>query len=363
MAAFVSVVIPVYNTEPYLEECVWSVLRQTYPDLELILVDDGSDDGSRELCERLSREDRRIRVLSQEHRGVSAARNAAISAPSMQASSECGQSAGEYLFFLDSDDSIHPELLQKLCSLAEKTNAAIVSSDLLWVRESVQIPVEEETQEEKYIYLDNQTALNSFCTTVEGGKLLGTLGGKLVRRGALKALLFDETMGRGEDTKFLYQILEQGADVAILQRKWYYYRQRQSSASHIKTPESCYDCYQCYQYISGLELAQGRTVSAILMEQYAVDYLVKGYCVSRLEHNKQSTVFGRKLGRSELKAPAFSLLAPTNRVRIFLAFYCYPLYLFLSWTLRMLRKGKRRCAAWLKKTSAPAAGYAEQSAR
>lgn len=363
MAAFISIIIPVYNTEPYLEECVWSVLRQTYPNFELILVDDGSNDGSRELCERLSWEDRRIRVLCQEHRGVSAARNAAISAPPMQASSECGQSVGENLFFLDSDDSIHPELLQELCSLAKKTNAAIVSSDLFWFREKVQIPSEEAAREEEYIYMDNQTALNSFCTTAEGGRLLGTLGGKLIRRGALKTLLFDETMGRGEDTKFLYQILEQGADVAILQRKWYYYRQRQSSASHIKTPESYYDCYQCYQYISGLELAQGRTVNAILMEQYAVDYLVKGYCVSRLEHNKQSTVFGKNLGRSELKAPEFSLLAPVNRARIYLAFYCYPLYLFLRWTLRMLQKGKRRCAAWLKKAPAPAAGPAEQSAR
>ena len=89
----VSVVIPVYNVKPFLERCVQSVLRQTYKDLEIILVDDGSTDGSGELCDQLALSDQRIRVIHQENQGLSGARNTGIR-----------QATGEYIIFLDSDD-------------------------------------------------------------------------------------------------------------------------------------------------------------------------------------------------------------------------------------------------------------------
>jgi glycosyltransferase involved in cell wall biosynthesis len=89
----VSVVIPVYNVERYLERCVQSVLRQTYKDLEIILVDDGSTDGSGELCDKIAERDSRVRVIHQENQGLSGARNTGIH-----------QATGEYVIFMDSDD-------------------------------------------------------------------------------------------------------------------------------------------------------------------------------------------------------------------------------------------------------------------
>lgn len=89
----VSVVIPVYNVKPYLERCVNSVLRQTYKDLEIILVDDGSTDGSGELCDDIITCDQRIRVIHQENQGLSGARNTGIR-----------QANGDYIIFMDSDD-------------------------------------------------------------------------------------------------------------------------------------------------------------------------------------------------------------------------------------------------------------------
>ncbi len=89
----VSVVIPVYNVKPYLERCVNSVLRQTYKDLELILVDDGSTDGSSELCDQIATTGQHIHVIHQRNQGVSAARNTGIR-----------EAKGEYLIFMDSDD-------------------------------------------------------------------------------------------------------------------------------------------------------------------------------------------------------------------------------------------------------------------
>ncbi len=89
----VSVVIPVYNVKPYLERCVQSVLRQTYKDLEIILVDDGSTDGSGEMCDDIATRDQRICVIHQENQGLSGARNTGIH-----------HATGEYIIFLDSDD-------------------------------------------------------------------------------------------------------------------------------------------------------------------------------------------------------------------------------------------------------------------
>ncbi len=89
----VSVIIPVYNVKAYLERCVNSVLHQTYKDLEIILVDDGSTDGSDELCDQIATKDQRIRVIHQENQGLSGARNTGIH-----------EARGEYLVFIDSDD-------------------------------------------------------------------------------------------------------------------------------------------------------------------------------------------------------------------------------------------------------------------
>lgn len=106
----ISIIIPVYNVAPYLKTCVSSVLQQTHKDLELILVDDGSTDGSGELCETLANEDKRIRVVHQSNQGLSAARNTGIN-----------HATGDYLAFLDGDDEyIIKDGLQQLASIAEQ---------------------------------------------------------------------------------------------------------------------------------------------------------------------------------------------------------------------------------------------------
>lgn len=103
-----SIIVPVYNCTKSLNYCVQSALQQTYPDWQLILVDDGSSDGSGELCDRLAAEDERIRVIHKPNGGVSSARNAGIEAAS-----------GEYIAFCDSDDYLEPDYLATLLQTAE----------------------------------------------------------------------------------------------------------------------------------------------------------------------------------------------------------------------------------------------------
>lgn len=115
---FLSVIIPVYNVEKYLTECVESVLGQTYRDYEIILVDDGSTDSGGAMCDDYARKDHRIRVIHQPNGGLSAARNTGLKAAS-----------GKYVYFLDSDDYIEDCTLEHLASLAEQEAADVVFFD------------------------------------------------------------------------------------------------------------------------------------------------------------------------------------------------------------------------------------------
>lgn len=101
----ISIIIPIYNTKPYLNRCIQSVLNSTFKDFELILIDDGSTDQSPELCRKYCKKDSRVKFISQEHQGVSSARNHGIE-----------ESHGEWIVFIDSDDFISQDFLEAIVS-------------------------------------------------------------------------------------------------------------------------------------------------------------------------------------------------------------------------------------------------------
>ena len=110
----ISVIVPVYRVEEYLERCVKSILSQTYKNLEVILVDDGSPDQCPAICDAWAEKDARVKVIHQENKGLSGARNAGIDAAS-----------GEYLAFVDSDDYVSPHFIEELYQLLQDTGCAI----------------------------------------------------------------------------------------------------------------------------------------------------------------------------------------------------------------------------------------------
>ncbi len=111
----ISIIVPIYNTAPYLKDCISSVLRQTFDSFELILVDDNSTINCQKICQQACKRDNRIRFIHcPEHKGISHARNQGIEA-----------SSGIYLFFLDSDDCIHPQLLEQMLKQAVHTHSDI----------------------------------------------------------------------------------------------------------------------------------------------------------------------------------------------------------------------------------------------
>ena len=112
----VSVIIPVYNVEPYLKQCMDSVVGQTLKDIEIICVDDGSTDGSLDILREYAAEDNRIQIIEQKNAGAGAARNNGMR-----------HATGKYLSFLDSDDFFEPRMLEKAYDLAEKDQADFVA--------------------------------------------------------------------------------------------------------------------------------------------------------------------------------------------------------------------------------------------
>ena len=103
MRDLVSVIIPVYNVQKYLLKCVESVINQTYTNIEIILIDDGSKDTSGKICDEIAEKDQRIRVIHTENRGVSAARNMGLSF-----------AVGEFVTFVDSDDTVNSKFVEEL---------------------------------------------------------------------------------------------------------------------------------------------------------------------------------------------------------------------------------------------------------
>lgn len=131
MDELISVIVPVYNVEKYVEKCVLSLIRQSYKNIEIILVDDGSTDESGEICEKLISLDRRLNVYHKKNGGLSSARNYGMKL-----------AKGEILAFIDSDDCVHENFFEILMDARKQTGADIVSSDLFLFSDEKDINVE-----------------------------------------------------------------------------------------------------------------------------------------------------------------------------------------------------------------------------
>lgn len=124
----ISVIVPVYNVEQYLDRCVNSIIHQTYRDLEIILVDDGSPDQCPQMCDEWSKKDNRIKVIHKKNGGLSSARNAGLDIAS-----------GDYIAFVDSDDYIDNQMLELMLDAAERNNAPVVCCGRIRVTTSTKV--------------------------------------------------------------------------------------------------------------------------------------------------------------------------------------------------------------------------------
>lgn len=315
MDDLISVIIPVYNSEIYIEDCIKSVLEQTYTRLEVLIVDDGSLDKSKEICKRMSREDKRIRFVEQEHSGVSAARNRGMD-----------EAEGKYFFFLDSDDIIHVELLEKLYEILKKEKIALAAEDYCYQRDDLyQYSNQSEKEIAEYSIFNNENLLDVFNDATQ--KLFYGITGKMYESNVAKIIRFDEALTNGEDTKFIYQTILSGVDAVIFHRNWYYYRKPLGSASRQRTVTACQSIYQSLRFICDQEEKNGRIKNAIRWENYILKCMMDWIMLTRQIHNDDRRSFLQSLACQERGRSIFAKVSRERKQSFYLAFYCYPLYI------------------------------------
>lgn len=235
----VSIVIPVYNTECYLKECIDSVLAQTFRDIEVICVNDGSTDGSLSVLRDYEKRDVRVRVVAKENGGVVSARKAGIE-----------QASGEYLCFVDSDDYVARNMIERMTENIGE--ADLISFDI-------------------YRQYANEK-LTEFCSFYDGKiyqgtdyeqlaatmiydpdscrihRLIAGIVGKLFRRSLVEKLVhgLNADIRYAEDALFLYEYILKCKSVKIVHETPYYYRYREGSAVHSTNKEMLIDINKLY---------------------------------------------------------------------------------------------------------------------
>lgn len=205
----VSVIIPVYNTEKYVRRAVESILEQTYRDVEIILVDDGSNDNSQSVCRAIEESNKRVKYFLQPHNGVSAARNKGIK-----------EAQGKYLFFCDSDDAWKENLLEEVVAEFENANCDMVRFGFESKNEEVITAGEmletELGQRELLIqYFSNNIIYRNMSSCVFGG-----YRSQIIKE---NGIIFDEELVYGEDGKFTMQYLLQCDRIKLLNQYLYIY--------------------------------------------------------------------------------------------------------------------------------------------
>ena len=221
----ISAIVPIYNVRPYLEKWFDSIARQSYQNLEIILVDDGSTDGSGELCEDLSKRDGRVRVIHKKNGGLGSARNAGIDA-----------ARGAILSFVDSDDWIEPGMYETLSGIMCRENAQIIACGIKKVSETGEVSYYQDNLKERSVYTREEALLE----LPKNERLSNSMCNKLFRRETIQGLHINEQIYY-EDNPFTPQCIARAERIAYTAEPFYCYFERTGSISRKKFSEREFD--------------------------------------------------------------------------------------------------------------------------
>lgn len=215
--SLVSIIVPIYNAEKYLDSCIQSVLRQTYTNWELILIDDGSTDKSGRIAEEYGFADERITVFHQKNLGVSLARNQGID-----------EATGNYVVFLDADDELIEDCLAKTVNIAEETNADIVAGRSC---------EDQELFQDRIIWTGAEALENS----LKDHLFTYSACAKLIRREFIGKTRFTPDIRINEDSYFVFQLLCKQNVFVLTNDVIYFYRANSESSSRTVFSEKYFD--------------------------------------------------------------------------------------------------------------------------
>lgn len=231
----ISVIVPVYNVEKYLERCIDSILKQTYSDLEILLIDDGSSDKSGKICDEYAKKDNRIKVIHKKNGGISDVRNVGIE-----------NAKGDYIGFVDSDDYIADDMFETLYKLSNENNADISIVSFYEMYNGKLIGVRDDKTLTK---MDKQEALKELLIDTN---IQSYMWNKLFKKELFDNLRFP--LGKNfEDIATVLLIFERANKVVLLQEPKYYYLRRDDSIVGHRTNKTYLDylevVYDKYLYL------------------------------------------------------------------------------------------------------------------
>ncbi len=209
--SLVTILIPAYNVEAFLPCCLDSVLGQTYQNLQVVIIDDGSKDRTLEICKSYFEKDSRVEYYTQENQGVAATRNHLLE-----------KVKGDYALFVDADDWIEVDMIDFLLSKANETQADLVTCGSV----TNDSPTSKKYSER---ILSQDNAVERFLYHQE---FRGSLWNKLIKAALLTNCRFDDRISYGEDALFTWAILQNANRIAYTDRQLYHYRMNNDSISH-----------------------------------------------------------------------------------------------------------------------------------
>lgn len=315
----ISVIVPVYNVEPYLQRCVDSILSQRYTDFELILVDDGSPDNCGAICDEYAKQDCRIRVIHQENGGLSAARNAGLEA-----------AKGEYLAFVDSDDCIREEMFEVLLQELKRTGADFIKSNFIPFSEDVP-PCQAKGVRTVTVYSPLDAIQDFFKTEYTSRKhMKSTVWDALYKRTLFAPISGDALkfpVGKiNEDTYIFPELIFRAKKIAHIDEAFYCYFMRADSIVHSGLTEREISSCDLWEHIAKTIRPYTTEYEMLCAEYSAMRYL---NVLNRIYYSRNNGEWFRKV-HYELLSIRSSLMARINDTKLRNALRlirCYQLYL------------------------------------
>lgn len=282
----VSVIIPIYQVERYIRQCVNSVINQSYKNIEVILVDDGSRDGSSLICDEYAANDNRVKVIHQENAGLSEARNRGIR-----------EATGDYIVFLDGDDFWDDEnAIGRLIDRIQNTKAEVLNFSYKKYMEDTneKIPYFKDVPEMLLTYKSKNEQLRYLT---QNNLYIASACNKLIKR-----TLFDESLKfrsgvYSEDIEWCAKLLQKADSQDFVCENFYCYRQRQDSIRHTINDKKCMDLcnniIRCFELLEECEQESSEYFKRYIAFQYGTFFKIQAQaenvpyeCIEKLEKYK-----------------------------------------------------------------------------
>lgn len=321
----ISVIVPVYNSEKYLDDCIRSIIGQSYTDWELLLIDDGSTDSSGKICDGYALQDSRIKVLHKENGGVSSSRNLGLD-----------NACGNWVTFIDSDDWVEQDYLSDMAAHADSDVEIVMSYPKTYTEKGLELPAEHYgglIASEDFSLLFSECGIGKYTYSVCKLYSLPWLREKHLR--------FPENISMGEDHIFLYEAILDACKVYVSPHSNYCYRYVASGLSkQLQAPDSEYYVYQrlyelINQIISRYSIKDYKVLQQFdaIIVRYVNRVLRTLYTQTLPRQKRLQILYSLDFSRINYKECGFSGFAK----RILYSRHCIVIYDFLKYAMRSLK--------------------------